>query len=432
MSQLFSKKFRQEPDFISNLSSDVRIGKASIDISGKMKVLKDLADKTKNPENVHSIILQHILPTTVEYIEIVNKVYPVDLIISIVYSNNEDTVKFLRQKGYKIIVPNSIEYMKNELWKDIAKVIENSKNPIVFQEVGGYMSEWTKELSKFGNFRGCVEDTKNGLWRYQKAEKEGKLYAPVLSMADTALKRVEDSLIGDACVYSLEKVMRTQLSSILDGIRCGVIGWGNIGKSCATAFEGRNAVVAIYDINPVVNMLGFGRGFYPMPLAQLLQESDIIMGCSGRRSVRVADLHDIKNGAILCSASSKDIEFDLVGFSNLCNIEEINTDGGGLCPIQKYTVKDTGKYFYILKYGTPIDFLDNPLQGSILDCTFSELFVCMKELASKKYPAQVIELADELQILIAKQWLKTYAETFSTDGAEKDKTFFFPESWDWE
>ena len=74
MSQLFSKKFRQEPDFISNLSSDVRIGKASIDISGKMKVLKDLADKTKNPENVHSIILQLILPTTVEYIEIVNKV----------------------------------------------------------------------------------------------------------------------------------------------------------------------------------------------------------------------------------------------------------------------------------------------------------------------------------------------------------------------
>lgn len=431
MNRLFSKKYKLEPDFIANLSSNVQIGKSSIDISGKMKVLKDLADKTNNPDNVHSIILQHVLPTTIEYIEIVNKVYPVELIISIVYSNNDDTVKILQKKGYNVIVPSSIDYMKNELWKDVVKVIEKCKNPIVFQEVGGYMSEWTKELAQFGNLRGCVEDTKNGLWRYQQAEKEGKLHAPVLSMADTALKRVEDSLIGDACVYSLEKVMRTQLSSILDGIRCGVIGWGNIGKSCASAFEGRNAVVSIYDINPVVNMLGFGRGFYPMPLAQLLQESDIVMGCSGRRSVRVADLHDIKNGAILCSASSKDIEFDLVGFSKFCKVEDI-TPQGDVCPIQKYTIQETGKFFYVLKYGTPIDFLDNPLQGSVLDCTFSELFVCMRELASKKYPSEVVELADELQLPVAKQWLKTYAETFSTKEAETDKAFFFPESWNWE
>ena len=165
-------------------------------------------------------------------------------------------------------------------------------------------------------------------------------------MADTALKRVEDSLIGDACVYSLEKVLRTQLASILDGLRCGVIGWGNIGKSCATAFEGRNAVVSVYDINPIVNMLGYGRRFFPMPLAQLLAESDIVMGCSGRRSIRVADVHDIKNGALICSASSKDIEIDLEGFAAICDVEDLTPPGDDLCPIEKYTVKNREVFLY--------------------------------------------------------------------------------------
>ncbi|MFS4482928.1 hypothetical protein ACKGJY_07905 [Hyunsoonleella sp. 2307UL5-6] len=423
-----SKSFFAE----SNIEKGVDFGIKKIDIEGKMKVLKQLADKTENPDQTHSIILQHILPTTIEYIDIVNSVYPVELVISIVYSNDMPTVEALRKKGYNVIVPPSIDYMKNELWKDVDKVVANCKHPIVFQEVGGYMSKWTRELSKNKNFKGCVEDTKNGLWRYEKAQADGILELPVLSMAGTDLKKVEDSLIGDACVYSLEKVMRTQLASILDGVRCGVIGWGNIGKSCATAFEGRNAVVSIYDINPIVNMLGYGRGFYPMPLKQLLSECDIVMGCSGRRSIRVADIHDIKNGAILCSASSKDIEIDLKGFAKLCDIEDVTTKGDNLCPIEKYTVKETKKYFYILKHGTPIDFLDMPLQGAILDCTFSELFVCMREISSKNYPKGVVELSEILQVDVAKIWLPTYAETFSGSEAEKDKTFFYPESWDWE
>ena len=169
-----------------------------------------------------------------------------------------------------------------------------------------------------------------------------------------------------------------------------------------------------------------------MPLAQLLAESDIVMGCSGRRSIRVADINDIKNGSILCSASSKDIEIDLRGFANLCDIADLTPTGVGLCPIEKYTVRETGKHFYILKNGTPIDFLDMPLQGAILDCTFSELFVCMRELSTNPHAPGILELADALQLSVAQKWLPTYAETFSSSSALNDKTFFFPDSWNWQ
>lgn len=417
--------------FSARLEGREHIGRLSIDPTGSLKVLKQLTAETKNPDNTRSIILQHILPTTVEYIDLINSVYPVELVISIVYSNDPAAAAALQAKGYKVLVPPSIDYMKQELWKDIKKAVEASPGPVIYQEVGGYLSHWTHELGACANFKGCVEDTKNGLWAYQEAAKAGGLGVPVISMADTALKRVEDSLIGDACVYSLEKVLRTQMASILDGVRCGVVGWGNIGKSCATAFEGRNAVVSVYDINPVVNMLAYGRGFFPMPLKQLLAESDIVMGCSGRRSIRVADLPDIKQGALLCSASSKDIEFDLKGFAQHCDIQDVTPPGPGLCPVQRFTVRDTGKSFYVLKNGTPIDFLDMPLQGAVLDCTFSELFVCLRELAQHTHANEILELADSLQVAVAQLWLPTYMETFAQADDRSDKTFHFPDSWNW-
>src|SRR4029077_8904657 len=119
----------------------------------------------------------------------------VDLVIAITYSADAGTVALLKAKGYNVLVPPSIDYMLNSLWQDVVAVLNTSKHPTVLQEVGGYFADWTAELAKSSSFKGCVEDTKNGLWRYQAASKKAPLAVPVLSMADTALKRVEDSLI---------------------------------------------------------------------------------------------------------------------------------------------------------------------------------------------------------------------------------------------
>jgi len=405
---------------------------SGIDIEGHLLVLKQLTEETTNPTNAHSIILQHIRSTTIEYVDRVNSVYPVDLVIAICYSADPESVKILRAKGYDVYVPQSIDEMLNQLWKRVAEKAKSVSYPVVVQEVGGYFADWTRELSAVPNFKGCVEDTANGLWRYQAAAAKKPLALPVISMADTPLKHVEDALIGDACVYSLEKVMRTQMASILEGVRCGVIGWGHIGKSAAAALAGRHAIVSIYDINPVVNMLAYAQGYYPMPLAQMMSDVDIIIGCSGRRSIRVADLDALRNGIILCSGASKNIEFDLEGFTSVCDIQEIAADKPDRCAIQKYTVRKTGKWFYILDKGTPVDFLDMPLQGAILDCTCSELFVCVRELVSKPHDPGIISLTDDLQMIVAKKWLRTHSEVFSTEDAKEDKVFFFPESWNWQ
>lgn len=46
----------------AKLDSGKQIGTLSIDPNGSLMVLKQLAAATANPNNTHSIILQHILP----------------------------------------------------------------------------------------------------------------------------------------------------------------------------------------------------------------------------------------------------------------------------------------------------------------------------------------------------------------------------------
>src|SRR5580704_9667580 len=133
------------PGIIANIDYGLDFVERSIDITGQLKVLKELAGETSNTDGTHSIVLQHILPTTVEFIDRVNSVYPVDLVIAITYSADANTVKLLKSKGYTVLVPPDIDYMLNNLWRDVVAVLGSAKQPVVLQEVGGYFADWTDE-----------------------------------------------------------------------------------------------------------------------------------------------------------------------------------------------------------------------------------------------------------------------------------------------
>ena len=61
----------------------------------------------------------------------------------------------------------------------------------------------------------------------------------------------------------------------------------------------------------------------------------------------------------------------------------------------------------------------------------SALFrVVMRELSSKAHAPGVIPLTEDLQVAVSKKWLQIHSQTFAVPGAEKDKVFFYPKSWD--
>ncbi len=363
-----------------------------------------------------SVLITHVLDTAVAYVEAVHSVFPVARVVAIPYSASPTAVQALRARGFSVVVPTSIPDTFIESERQVTEALKEANSPLLVQEVGGYLAKASARLATFPHFLGVVEDTNNGHWLY---ESTGPHPIPVLSMAQSPLKAVEDSIIGDAVLFSVERILREEFAAICQGLRCGVIGFGKIGRSSAVALKGREAVVSIYDIDPAKDMSAKVEGFFPRPLHDLLPESELVVGCTGQTSIRLVDMPFIKDGAILVSASSKSVEFALADFERECMVEKFSD------LIWRFTQKSRRR-FYVLLQGTPVNFRDGSILGTILDMIYCELFVCMREVAARKAPVGLSKSPPALQDEVAKAWMRAHSDDFPK--AIDDKIWEYPES----
>lgn len=368
------------------------------------------------PSGCRSIIITHVLPTAEKYIEEVNHVFPISLIIAIPYSSDPAIIGNLQQKGFLVYRPSTSEEVFLRAGPLIEEFLQKDKSPLLVQEVGGYLAGYTSILARYENFMGIVEDTNNGHWRYVNA---GAHRVPIVSMALSPIKDIEDTVIGDAVVYSLERFCREEFHSILQGTRSGVIGYGKIGVSTAIALKGRESCVSIYDIDPTKWIRAKFEGYRTLPLHKLLEESEILIGCSGKTSVRKEDVHKIRHNAILVSASSKQEEFDLEAFSEECSFEDLSP------MIRRYTQKD-GREFYLLNKGAPINFRDRSILGFILDMIYSELFLCMKLISENTLSPGLHLSSPAIHAEVGRAWINFCSHEFMDDP--EDKIWGFPET----
>lgn len=367
-------------------------------------------------DRARSVLITHVLDTAVAYVEAVHSVFPVARVVAIPYSASPTAVQALRAKGFTVIVPSSIPDTFVESERQVTEALKEAATPLLVQEVGGYLAKASARLAAFPHFLGVVEDTNNGHWLY---ESTGPHPIPVLSMAQSPLKAVEDSIIGDAVLFSVERILREEFATICQGLRSAVIGFGKIGRSAAVALKGREAVVSIYDINPAKDMSAKVEGFFPRPLHDLLHESDLVVGCTGQTSIRLVDMPFIKDGAILVSASSKAVEFALADFESACTVDKFSD------VVWRFTQPNKRQFFLLLQ-GTPVNFRDGSILGTILDMIYCELFVCMREVAAKRAPIGLSNSPGPIQDEVAKAWLRAHSDDFPR--ASDDKVWDYPES----
>jgi adenosylhomocysteinase len=384
---------------------------------GRLPSLSKLLATEPNPGKTRSVLITHVLHTAVEYVELIHQVYPVARIVAVPYSADPWALKALRARGFDVILPASVKETFTKAQEATLAALQESSEPLIVQEVGGYLAAITDQLAGFDHFVGIVEDTNNGHWKYEQTAPHK---VPILSMAQSPLKDVEDTIIGDAVVYSIERVLREELAAVIQGTRAAVIGFGKIGTSTAIALNGREAEVSIYDINPAKDMRAKVEGFSPLPLHELLPNSDLVVGATGQTSIRLVDMAHIKDGAILASASSKDVEFALDDFEKACAKVEDLSD-----VIRRFTQKD-GSTFHVLYKGTPINFRDKSILGTILDMIYCELFVCMRFVAAGKAAVGLGKSPAAIQDEVAKAWMRAHSEDFS--NAPKDKVWTYPDS----
>jgi adenosylhomocysteinase len=385
--------------------------------SHTLNVLKKLTERHHQlKQRANAVLITHVMPTAESYIELINTIFPVSLIIAIPYSADVDTVQRLRSNGFNVFVPSSVTDTFVQAGPKIEEILKDSTTPLIVQEVGGYLAGFTEQFSTYPHFIGIVEDTNNGHWRYQQA---GKHKVPVLSMALSPVKDIEDTVIGDSVVYSTERLFREEFHAVIQGLRTGVIGYGKIGTSTAIALKGREATVTVYDIDPAKCIRARFEGYRIAPIAQILAESDLVIGCTGKTSVREEEIPYIRHNAILVSASAKNEEFDLVAFESCCTLEKMSPI------IWRYTQRD-GRYFYVLNGGTPINFRDRSILGNILDLIYSELFLCMAMLVKEGSSIDLHHSPGKIHTEVTQTWLEIYEPSFC--AFPDDKIWSFPAS----
>lgn len=390
--------------------------KCNIIRSDELHVLRRLVKSHPPKELCRCVLITHVLSTAENYIRLVHEVFPIALVIAIPYSANLSTIRSLQESGIPVYLPGSIDEAFLHAGEKIIQILEQDETPLLVQEVGGYLAGCTEALARFSHFLGIVEDTNNGYWRYQMA---GSHSIPVLSMAQSPIKDIEDTVIGDSVIYSTERIFREEFNGILQGITSGVIGYGKIGTSTAIALRGRESPVTVYDIDPAKCIRARLEGHRISPLRKLLAESDLIVGCTGKTSVRAEEIPYIRDRAILVSASAKNEEFDLLAFAKHCERKEISN------VVWHYTQKD-GRSFYLLNQGTPVNFRDRSVLGYILDMIYSELFLCMHSVAYGVLSPGLQHSPLSIHSEVARTWLQVYEPSFAE--ASEDKVWNYPDS----
>lgn len=350
--------------------------------------------------NVQFIMLTHVLEDRPELLSAINDIAPISLLIAVPYSIHQPTLTQLQQK-YKVATPELKQlYDKDYLVALITHNIDD-KLPTIILEIGGYFAPALQTLQQAlpSKLLGVVEDTEAGHRAYERIAQD--LPCPVISVARSALKETEDALVGPSCLYSTEKIFRGSGFPI-DGKRSLTLGFGKVGRGLAHALQKRYCPVSIYDINPIRRINALSEGFQIPDRKAALKNAEIIYGATGTCSVKGEDFRLIKNGALLVSCSSKDIEFDLPYLTQHYNKQAIFDN------LVSYTNEQ--QVLYLAAQGRPINFVDGAVIGPVLALVQSEIILAIKQLVTLHGESGLFETDKAIKDRLAQVWLKYFCD----------------------
>ena len=354
------------------------------------------------------ILLLHMLADTEEFVDIILKT-GADLHSMIAIPHSIDSSVLGRMKARNIPVLcaaySEMEQPSGLLDQLLSAAAEDSRKDgrrIVIIEVGGYFAAPLSRIHPEDAllFAGAVEDTTFGHNRY--CALVSQIPVPVVSVARSQLKEIEARFVGEAAIIALDGLFR-EFGSSLSLCNALVVGYGMIGKNVARAAAKREVKVSVYDQRDHRNLAAFCSGFHVSKKADLLKSADIIFSATGTAAISLDDIGMCKDGVVLASVGSKDIEFDVRGLRN--HATDVVPVG---VHIERF-ILPSSKVVYVVKRGTPVNFLVQSAPSEIIDLVFSEMLLDAIFLLgdTERYPPGVLHETDEKYLsLIAKDWLR--------------------------
>ncbi|MCI0565493.1 MAG: adenosylhomocysteinase, partial [Nitrososphaera sp.] len=333
-------------------------------------------DNAKLLSNARFIVLEHILPTTQEFLRHLKDVgSEVFAVIAKPYSIHEKTLQEMKEDSFRIVSESYDTLEKTDLLRKLILEAINrtreDKKQIVLLDIGGYFAESLRTLSsdERGHIAGVVEDTTFGHNRYTKLREQ--IEVPMASVARSELKEIEARFVGRDAVHATDHVLR-EIGISLTGRNALVIGYGMIGKHIARTLRRHDLNVYVYDLEDYQILKAFADGFHIHKKVQLLRYADIIFSATGswaihnRPAMSLEEIEDCKNNVVLASVGSKDVEFDIAAVRHQSHGEEKLSER-----LVRYKLGD--KHVIVANNGTAVNFLLPSIPREVMDLVFAEI-----------------------------------------------------------
>lgn len=357
---------------------------------------------------IRVLLIQHLLADTAEFVKLLDAAgLRPTVFLPIPYSIHERLLPEI--EGHcDCIQRHELEQLPTAAMEHLSRWAD-SDLPILVHEVGGYLAEPLGETPTIAaRILPVIEETKQGLWRYERA-RQGGSRARVLQFADSRLKTLEAEFVGRAVARAVEEDLLAT-GRYLEAALVGVVGVGDIGYGVATSLRRRGATVLCFDTSKSRIMESAARGFRCVDLSTLLSSCDVIVGATGHRSLRMEDIERARDGVLLCSASSRQIEFPIEELEAESQVTPLSTF------VDRYVLRSERSVLVSSK-GHPVNFRNVSLPLAMSDLMFAQVADSIaRVLAGEEITGiQSLSAADEERI--AGDWWSYHGPQAAADGS---------------
>lgn len=265
---------------------------------------------------------------------------------------------------------------------------------------------------------GISEETTTGVARLYQMHQKGTLKIPCFNVNDSVTKSKFDNLYG--CRESLADGIKRATDVMIAGKIVVVLGFGGVGKGCASSMRGYGARVVITEIDPILALQAAMEGYEVTTLEEVVAEGDIFVTATGNcKVIQGAHLEQMKDQAIVCNIGHFDNEIDIAWLEKNPNVHEENIKP----QVDKFIFKN-GKELIVLARGRLVNLgcaTGHP--AFVMSASFTNQVLAQIELFKNagKYPVGVYMLPKFLDEKVARLHLDKLGVKLTTLSKEQSE-----------
>ncbi|MEU4209497.1 hypothetical protein AB0F13_05725 [Streptomyces sp. NPDC026206] len=362
----------------------------------RLPVLREVVRRFPVPET-RLVVAGELSAGAVEYLRVLAGALDVGAVITTRW-----TTTAAREEGLgdvQVLVPDRPE----DLWRTAAeyagRVSRRTSAAVVLQAPGRLWGACDQSLLDAHAVRGVVRSTD---WNDPvDPVPAGPAHLPVFTTAGSPLHPLLQGPAGHALAYGLESVLRDGLSRSVTDANVGLLGFGPGDTAVATALRVAGAQVGVHDADPIRMCAAVLAGHRATRRDELLGWADIMVDPSGellRDGDALALLRD-ETVVLTDGPPGRPVNGPVAG--GLSVLEE--QEGIAVCRFK-------GTRLYVVASAAPRH-VDEQIVGRLHDLLCCEMYLCIRELATRQYRPGAHHLSVEQCEEIAWLWCQTYGRS---------------------